>query len=93
MMRCMIAGRPPVTNMYESIITGLVAASLPSRNDLLCALSGAHIYLLAALPVTLSLLLSCIKCQICHAFVLSIRGFRCYAIISWLLASICSPSR
>jgi ABC-type transport system involved in cytochrome c biogenesis permease subunit len=40
-MRCMIAGRPPVTNMYESHHLGLVCG-LIFRDDLFCALSGQH---------------------------------------------------
>ena len=50
-MRCMIAGRPPVTNMYESIIWVSFAVSFFGM--IFFFRYRAHIYLLAALPVTL----------------------------------------
>ena len=54
-MRCMIAGRPPVTNMYESIIWVSFAVSLFGM--IFFARYRAPVYLLAALPVTLIALL------------------------------------
>ena len=54
-MRCMIAGRPPVTNMYESIIWVSFAVSFFGM--IFFARYRAPIYLLAALPVTLIALL------------------------------------
>jgi cytochrome c-type biogenesis protein CcsB len=54
-MRCMIAGRPPVTNMYESIIWVSFAVSLFAM--IFFARYRAPVYLLAALPVTLVALL------------------------------------
>jgi cytochrome c-type biogenesis protein CcsB len=54
-MRCMIAGRPPVTNMYESIIWVSFAVSFFGM--IFFARYRASIYLLAALPVTLTALL------------------------------------
>ena len=54
-MRCMIGGRPPVTNMYESIIWVSFAVSLFGMIFFLRY--RALVYLLAALPVTLSALL------------------------------------
>jgi cytochrome c-type biogenesis protein CcsB len=54
-MRCMIAGRPPVTNMYESIIWVSFAVSLFGM--IFFARYRAAVYLLAALPVTLIALL------------------------------------
>ncbi|HEY7001694.1 MAG TPA: cytochrome c biogenesis protein CcsA [Candidatus Udaeobacter sp.] len=54
-MRCMIAGRPPVTNMYESIIWVSFAVSF--FGIIFFARYRAPIYLLAALPVTLIALL------------------------------------
>jgi cytochrome c-type biogenesis protein CcsB len=54
-MRCMIAGRPPVTNMYESIIWVSFAVSLFAM--IFFARYRAPVYLLAALPVTLIALL------------------------------------
>jgi cytochrome c-type biogenesis protein CcsB len=54
-MRCMIAGRPPVTNMYESIIWVSFAVSLFGM--IFFARYRAPVYLLAALPVTLTALL------------------------------------
>jgi cytochrome c-type biogenesis protein CcsB len=54
-MRCMIAGRPPVTNMYESIIWVSFAVSLFGM--IFFARYRTPIYLLAALPVTLIALL------------------------------------
>ena len=54
-MRCMIAGRPPVTNMYESIIWVSFAVSFFGM--IFFIRYRALIYLLAALPVTLTALL------------------------------------
>ncbi|MEP6955187.1 MAG: cytochrome c biogenesis protein CcsA [Chthoniobacterales bacterium] len=54
-MRCMIGGRPPVTNMYESIIW--VSFAVTFFGMLFFARYRAPIYLLAALPVTLIALL------------------------------------
>jgi cytochrome c-type biogenesis protein CcsB len=54
-MRCLIAGRPPVTNMYESIIWVSFAVSLFGM--IFFARYRAPVYLLAALPVTLIALL------------------------------------
>ena len=54
-MRCMIAGRPPVTNMYESIIWVSFAVTLFGM--IFFARYRAAIYLLAALPVSLVSLL------------------------------------
>ena len=54
-MRCMIASRPPVTNMYESIIWVSFAVSFFGM--IFFARYRAPIYLLAALPVTLIALL------------------------------------
>ncbi|MGI8819921.1 MAG: cytochrome c biogenesis protein [Chthoniobacterales bacterium] len=54
-MRCMIAGRPPVTNMYESIMW--VSFAVTFFGMLFFARYRAPIYLLAALPVTLIALL------------------------------------
>ena len=54
-LRCMIAGRPPVTNMYESIIWVSFAVSL--FGTIFFARYRTAIYLLAALPVTLLALL------------------------------------
>ena len=54
-MRCMIAGRPPVTNMYESIIWVSFAVSFFGM--IFFARYRARMYLLAALPVTLIALL------------------------------------
>ncbi len=54
-MRCMIAGRPPVTNMYESIIWVSFAVTLFGM--IFFARYRAAIYLLAALPVSLVALL------------------------------------
>ena len=54
-MRCMIAGRPPVTNMYESIIW--VSFAVTFFGMLFFARYRAPIYLLAALPVSLVALL------------------------------------
>lgn len=54
-MRCFIAGRPPVTNMYESIIWVSFAVSFFGM--IFFARYRAPIYLLAALPVTLIALL------------------------------------
>jgi ABC-type transport system involved in cytochrome c biogenesis permease subunit len=49
-LRCMIAGRPPVTNMYESIIWVSFAVSFFGM--LFFARYRTLVYLLAALPVT-----------------------------------------
>ena len=54
-MRCMIGGRPPVTNMYESIIWVSFAVSFFAM--IFFARYRTPIYLLAALPVTLVALL------------------------------------
>jgi cytochrome c-type biogenesis protein CcsB len=54
-MRCMIAGRPPVTNMYESIIW--VSFSVSFFGMIFFARYRARVYLVAALPVTLIALL------------------------------------
>ncbi len=54
-MRCLIGGRPPVTNMYESIIWVSFAVSLFGMIFFLRYRTA--IYLLAALPVTLTALL------------------------------------
>src|SRR5438132_8743252 len=54
-MRCMIAGRPPVTNMYESIIW--VSFAVLFFGMIFFARYRAPVYLLAALPVTLIALL------------------------------------
>jgi cytochrome c-type biogenesis protein CcsB len=54
-MRCMIGGRPPVTNMYESIIWVSFAVSFFGM--IFFTRYRAPVYLLAALPVTLVALL------------------------------------
>ena len=54
-MRCMIAGRPPVTNMYESIIW--VSFAVLFFGMIFFARYRTLVYLLAALPVTLIALL------------------------------------
>ncbi len=54
-LRCMVAGRPPVTNMYESIIWVSFAVSFFGMIFFLRY--RTPIYLLAALPVTLVALL------------------------------------
>jgi cytochrome c-type biogenesis protein CcsB len=54
-MRCMIGGRPPVTNMYESIIWVSFAVSFFGL--IFSARYRTTVYLLAALPVTLVALL------------------------------------
>src|SRR5438874_7554696 len=54
-IRCLIAGRPPVTNMYESIIWVSFAVSFFGM--IFFARYHAAVYLLAALPVTLVALL------------------------------------
>jgi cytochrome c-type biogenesis protein CcsB len=54
-LRCMIAGRPPVTNMYESIIWVSFAVSFFGM--IFFMRYRTSIYLLAALPVTLTALL------------------------------------
>ncbi|MFN2541086.1 MAG: cytochrome c biogenesis protein [Chthoniobacterales bacterium] len=54
-MRCLIAGRPPVTNMYESIIWVSFAVSFFGL--IFFARYRTPVYLLAALPVTFVALL------------------------------------
>src|SRR5213083_2968761 len=54
-MRCMIAGRPPVTNMYESIIW--VSFAVLFFGMIFFARYRTPVYLLAAVPVTLIALL------------------------------------
>jgi cytochrome c-type biogenesis protein CcsB len=54
-MRCLIAGRPPVTNMYESIIWVSFAVSFFGM--IFFARYRTSVYLLAALPVSLIALL------------------------------------
>ena len=54
-LRCLIAGRPPVTNMYESIIWVSFAVSLFGM--IFFARYRTPVYLLAALPVSLVSLL------------------------------------
>src|SRR6266566_4087898 len=54
-MRCIIAGRPPVTNMYESIIWVSFAVSFFGM--IFFARYRTPVYILAALPVTLIALL------------------------------------
>ena len=54
-LRCLIAGRPPVTNMYESIIWVSFAVSF--FGTIFFIRYRTPIYLLAALPVTLVALL------------------------------------
>ena len=54
-MRCLIAGRPPVTNMYESIIWVSFAVSFFGM--IFFARYRTPVYLLAALPVSLVALL------------------------------------
>ena len=54
-LRCLIAGRPPVTNMYESIIWVSFAVSFFGM--IFFTRYRTPIYLLAALPVTLLALL------------------------------------
>ena len=54
-LRCMIGGRPPVTNMYESIIWVSFAASFFGM--IFFARYRTSFYLLASLPVTLVALL------------------------------------
>ncbi len=54
-MRCLIAGRPPVTNMYESIIW--VSFAVTFFGMIFFARYRTPVYLLAALPVTLISLL------------------------------------
>jgi cytochrome c-type biogenesis protein CcsB len=54
-MRCLIAGRPPVTNMYESIIWVSFAVSFFGM--IFFTRYRTPVYLLAALPVTLVALL------------------------------------
>ncbi len=54
-MRCMIAGRPPVTNMYESIIWVSFAVLLFGM--IFFARYRTPVYLLAALPLSLIALL------------------------------------
>jgi len=54
-LRCLIAGRPPVTNMYESIIW--VSFAVAFFGVIFFFRYRAPVYLLAALPVTLIALL------------------------------------
>ena len=54
-LRCLIAGRPPVTNMYESIIW--VSFAVLFFGMIFFARYRAPVYLLAALPVSLLALL------------------------------------
>jgi cytochrome c-type biogenesis protein CcsB len=54
-MRCLIAGRPPVTNMYESIIW--VSCAVLFFGMIFFARYRTPVYLLAALPVSLVALL------------------------------------
>jgi len=54
-LRCLIAGRPPVTNMYESIIWVSFAVSFFGM--IFFSRYRTPVYLLAALPVTLTALL------------------------------------
>jgi len=54
-MRCLIAGRPPVTNMYESIIW--VSFAVLFFGMIFFVRYRTLVYLLAALPVTLTALL------------------------------------
>ncbi|HEV2841427.1 MAG TPA: cytochrome c biogenesis protein CcsA [Chthoniobacterales bacterium] len=54
-LRCMIAGRPPVTNMYESIIW--VSFAVLFFGMIFFARYRTPVYLLAALPVSLVALL------------------------------------
>ncbi|MEP6603416.1 MAG: cytochrome c biogenesis protein CcsA [Spartobacteria bacterium] len=54
-LRCLVAGRPPVTNMYESIIWVSFAVSFFGM--IFFARYRTSIYLLAALPVSLLALL------------------------------------
>src|SRR6266403_3932333 len=54
-MRCLIAGRPPVTNMYESIIWVSFAVSFFGM--IFFARYRTSVYLLASLPATLIALL------------------------------------
>ena len=54
-LRCLIAGRPPVTNMYESIIW--VSFTVLFLGMIFFARYRAPVYLLAALPVSLLALL------------------------------------
>ena len=53
-LRCLIGGRPPVTNMYESMIW--VAAGVLIFSLIFFALYRTVTYLLSALPISLSLL-------------------------------------
>ena len=55
LLRCLIAGRPPVTNMYESIIWVSFAVSFFGM--IFFARYRTRIYLLAALPATILALL------------------------------------
>jgi cytochrome c-type biogenesis protein CcsB len=54
-LRCMIGGRPPVTNMYESMIW--VASGVLIFSLIFFLRYRTVVYLLAALPISLSLLL------------------------------------
>lgn len=55
MLRCVIAGRPPVTNMYESIIW--VSFAVSAFGMIFFARYRTLVYLLAALPATFLALL------------------------------------
>jgi cytochrome c-type biogenesis protein CcsB len=55
LLRCMIGGRPPVTNMYESIIW--VSFAVTFFGMIFFARYRTPVYLLAAVPVTLIALL------------------------------------
>ncbi len=54
-LRCLIGGRPPVTNMYESMVW--VASGVLIFSLLFYLRYRTVVYLLAALPISLSLLL------------------------------------
>src|SRR5438045_7918517 len=64
-MRCLIAGRPPVTNMYESIIWVSFAVSFFGL--IFFARYRTPVYFLAALPVTL------VELLFLHYFLLSMQ--------------------
>jgi ABC-type transport system involved in cytochrome c biogenesis permease subunit len=54
-LRCMIAGRPPVTNMYESVVWASLGTAV--FGAIFAAVHRARIYLLAALPAAFFCLL------------------------------------
>ena len=56
-MRCLIAGRPPVTNMYESIIWVSFAVSFFGM--IFFARYRRHVYLARRVPVSLDRALAC----------------------------------